>query len=125
MNWKFKKDDVVNNYDHVLIITQTVTSPVGNYYQFFDYSKMMESMCPKEELERVFTIKHRRIKDEVIDQMNASKESTVILRPGEKWEPLANKVETNPEEKCYHIWRKVTLFSSTVEECEKCGVLRE
>ena len=64
-----------------------------------------------------------KFKDQVIDQMNA--EDFVVLQPGEVWTP-GMRTETIPEPvKCFvHEWHKVTLFTSTVEECKKCGKLR-
>jgi hypothetical protein len=68
----------------------------------------------------------QRFKDQVIDAMNESKDETVILRPGEVWTPRAvTETKTEPPACNVHIWHKVTLFRTTVEECKKCGKLRE
>jgi hypothetical protein len=67
-----------------------------------------------------------RPKNQVIDQMNEDKENFVILQPGQVWTPgiaTETKVEDGP---CtFHVWHKVELFTSTVEECKKCGKLKE
>lgn len=71
-------------------------------------------------------IKPRRLKDYVIDQMNDVVSAPVILRPGEEWVPgMATQANIDDGECKVHIWHKVTLFTSTVEECKKCGKLRD
>ncbi len=71
-----------------------------------------------------------KMKNLMIDRMN--KENTIILRPGETWQPLSTtKIqcpivkEKKPEECKVHIWVDVLLFRTTVTECKKCGKLRE
>lgn len=61
--------------------------------------------------------------DMAIDKMNESK--TIVLGPHDLWIPDNTvKAESKPEP-CLHDWHKVLLFTSTVEECKKCGKLRD
>lgn len=63
------------------------------------------------------------------------RQKTVVLQPGQVWNPgLSNNLtpfesemekETTPEKCDYHVYRKVTLFRTTVEECKKCGKLKD
>ena len=75
-----------------------------------------------------------RTTDAMIDEMN--KENTVVLRPGEVWQPFSateekcpvvkqHEKEKTPAECRYHQWVDVLLFRTTVTECKKCGILRE
>lgn len=58
-------------------------------------------------------------KNQIIDQMN----NEVTLSPEEIWQP---SISTEVKETiCIHTWRHITLFTSTVEECSKCGKLRD
>jgi hypothetical protein len=68
-----------------------------------------------------FRAEMQRYKNQVIDQMNRDKESFVVLRPGEEWAP---QVTAEPVKCLVHDWHKVTLLTSVVEECKKCGKLR-
>jgi hypothetical protein len=68
----------------------------------------------------------QRFKNQVIDQMNEVTHSPVVLRPGEEWIPGMATVTKTDDGKCkFHVWHKVTLFTTAVEECKKCGKLRD
>lgn len=69
-----------------------------------------------------------------------SKDSTIILKPGEIWDPWQRKVvmesierhekedtekKLKPEDCKYHDFVDVVLFRTTVRECRKCGKLDE
>lgn len=43
----------------------------------------------------------------------------------ETTKPKVVVVDSSSNTRCIHTWHKVTLFSFTVEECSKCGILRE
>ena len=43
----------------------------------------------------------------------------------ETTKPKVVVVDSSSNTRCFHTWHKVTLFSFTVEECSKCGILRE
>lgn len=54
----------------------------------------------------------------------------VTLPPGAIWNPgespkVGEKEEPKPSVCTYHTWHKVTLFTSSIEECSKCGRLRD
>lgn len=73
----------------------------------------------------MITTNIRRFKDQVIDKMNEVTHAQVILRPGEEWIPgMAVEAKSDDGGCGFHVWRKVTLFTSIVEECKKCGKLR-
>lgn len=59
-----------------------------------------------------------------IDELNRQRENVKIitLSPGQIWG--VNKTEVKSEV-CYHDWKEVVLFTSTVTECKKCGEKRD
>lgn len=80
-----------------------------------------------------------KFKDMQIDLMNAPCGAQVVLQPGEVWVPrerpagelsfpIFGEIKEDQDDKpeCkIHVWKKVTLFRTTVEECVKCGKLRD
>lgn len=77
-------------------------------------------------IRKVPSISVPRFLNQVIDQKNQVDHAPVILRPGEEWVPgMATEAKSDDGGCKFHIWHKVTLFTSTVEECKKCGKLRE
>jgi hypothetical protein len=78
------------------------------------------------ENEKPPTGKQPRFKNQVIDLMNQEKSDFVILQPGEEWVPkMPTQTQVDNGECKVHVWHKVTLFTTTVEECKKCGRLRD
>lgn len=59
----------------------------------------------------------------MIDKMNQQQERIIVLPAGANWKPY-NFTETQ-DNFCYHMWQTVVLFTSSVEECKKCGILKE
>ena len=65
-----------------------------------------------------------RMGDKMIDELN--KDGFVVLQPGEVWTPgMSTEIKIDDNNCSIHIWQKVTLLTTTVTECKKCGKLKE
>ena len=66
-----------------------------------------------------------KMSEKAVDRLNELvDQGKITLAPGDIWIPRDDNEFPNPAT-CIHTWRTVTLFTSTVEECSKCGALRE